>query len=197
MFALAFHLHADHFIIFIKPHANNTHGNTACNSYICFLKADAHAFLCHKEDILGIVCCLYFDQFIVIAQYNRLQSVLTHIFVFQHRSLLYHTLLCGHEQVFVFIQFTHWDNSGNLFSRLHLQQIYNGCSAGSTSCFRDLICLDPVYTACIGKEHHIVMIGRHKKVLNVILLNGLHSLNAFTSTVLTSEIVYVHTLDVT
>ena len=82
MFALAFHLHANDFIILIKTHTDNTHGRTACAADICFLKADTHTFLSHKEDILGIIRCLYFDQFIIVTKYNGLKSVLAHIFVF-------------------------------------------------------------------------------------------------------------------
>ena len=42
-----------------------------------------------------------------------------------------------------------------------------------------------------------MVVGSHKKVLNIVLLNGLHSLDALSATVLASEIVYVHTLDIT
>lgn len=48
----------------------------------------------------------------------------------------------------------------------------------------------------IGKEHHIVMVGGHEQVLDIILLNGLHPLDALASAVLASEIIHIHTLDV-
>ena len=41
-----------------------------------------------------------------------------------------------------------------------------------------------------------MMVGSHKKVFNIVLLNRLHSFNALSAAVLASEIIYIHTLDI-
>ena len=40
------------------------------------------------------------------------------------------------------------------------------------------------------------MVGGHEKVLDIILLNGLHALDSLAASVLAPEIIYIHTLDV-
>ena len=41
------------------------------------------------------------------------------------------------------------------------------------------------------------MRGRHQQIFDIILINGLHSLNTTTTAVLCLEIIYGHTLDIT
>ena len=41
------------------------------------------------------------------------------------------------------------------------------------------------------------MCSRHQQIFDIILINGLHSLNTTTSAVLCLEIIYGHTLDIT
>ena len=41
-----------------------------------------------------------------------------------------------------------------------------------------------------------MMGGSHQQFFYVIILNGLHPLNAFAAAVLTAEIIYAHTLDI-
>ena len=41
------------------------------------------------------------------------------------------------------------------------------------------------------------MCRRHKEIFNVIFFNGLHSLDSFSSTVLTLKVITCHTFDVT
>ena len=40
------------------------------------------------------------------------------------------------------------------------------------------------------------MVGGHEKVLDIVLLNGLHALDSLAASVLAPEIIYIHTLDV-
>ncbi len=117
--------------------------------------------------------------------------------ILNHRRFLDHAVFGSHEQIFVIVEFTHGDNGRNLFLRHQLQKVYNSRSPGRTSCLRYLICLQTVYASGIGKEHHIVMVGGHEKVLNIVLLNGLHALDSLTSPVLAPEIIHVHALDIT
>ena len=41
-----------------------------------------------------------------------------------------------------------------------------------------------------------MVVGGHEKVLNIVLLNGLHPLDALAAAVLASEIVHIHPLDI-
>ena len=40
------------------------------------------------------------------------------------------------------------------------------------------------------------MVGGHEQILDIVFLNGLHSLDALAAAVLASEIVHIHPLDV-
>ena len=52
----------------------------------------------------------------------------------------------------------------------------------------NFISLNPVHTSHIGKEHQVMVGGCHKHFHDIIILNGLHSLNSLASTVLAFEI---------
>ena len=97
--------------------------------------------------------------------------------ILHHRCFLDHAVSGSHEQIFVIVKFTHGDNGRNLLLRHQLKKVYNSRSPGCTSCLRYLICLQTVHASGIGKEHHIVMVGGHEKVLDIVLLNGLHTLD--------------------
>ena len=116
--------------------------------------------------------------------------------ILHHRCFLDHAVSGSHEQIFVIVKFTHGDNGRNLLLRHQLKKVYNSRSPGCTSCLRYLICLQTVHASGIGKEHHIVMVGGHEKVLDIVLLNGLHALDSLAASVLAPEIIYIHTLDV-
>ena len=141
LLSLAFHLHANNLVILIKAHTDHAHGYTASGSYILFLKADAHSLLGYQENILLIVCSLYFNEFVSLFQYNSLKSVFAYIAVLYHRGFLYHTLFGCHKEILILIKLPHGNNGSNLFSRLKLQKVYNSGSSSSAACLRNLICL--------------------------------------------------------
>ena len=93
--------------------------------------------------------------------------------------------------------FAERDHSCDLFSRCKLQQVDDRSSSGCTAGLRNLICLQSVYTSGIGKEHEIMMGCSHQQLFNIIVLNGLHTLDSSAATVLTAEVINRHTLDVT
>ena len=49
----------------------------------------------------------------------------------------------------------------------------------------------------ICKEHNIVMSCCHKKIFNKIILNRLHALDSFTTTILSLKVINCHSLDIT
>ena len=161
------------------------------------MEPDTHAVLGDQENVLLVVRCLDLDQLVVLPQHNGLQAVLAHVLVLAHGRFLHHAALGGHKQVFVLIVLPHGNDRRDLLLRLKLEQVHDGRSPGRTARLGNLVCLQAVNPSRVGKAHHIVVVGGHQKVLNVVLLDGLHPLDALSAAVLGPEIVHVHALDVT
>ena len=88
------------------------------------------------------------------------------------------------------------NDRGNLLSRLQLKQVDDCGTARGSACLRNLISLHAVYTAGIREEHQVMVRCRHQKFLDVIVIDGLHSLDSLSSAVLRTEIIKAHALNV-
>ena len=194
--ALRFYLHCDNFIAIGKVHTDHTHCGTACGSYVCFFKTDTLSIFCKHKDIFVVISNLNLDQLVIISKTDRCKSRFTDILIILDWSFLYNTFSCCHEKIFLVFIFLNRNHCRNLFFRLEWQDIHDRSATGSTACLWNLICLDAVYTSHVGKEHQIMMGCGHEHLNNIIILNGFHSLNAFTTTILGFEIIGAHTLDI-
>ena len=88
------------------------------------------------------------------------------------------------------------NDRSNLLARLQLKQVDDCGTARGSACLWNLISLHAVYTAGIREEHQVMVRCRHQKFLDVIVINGLHSLDSLAPAVLRTEIVKAHTLDI-
>ena len=95
-----------------------------------------------------------------------------------------------------FSVFLDWNDRSDFFSRLKLQQVDDCSTSRGSACLRNFVGFHSVYTAGIGKEHHVMMGSRHQKFLDVIFIDRLHSLDSLATTVLGTEIIKAHSLDV-
>ena len=95
--------------------------------------------------------------------------------------------------LFIFID---RDDRRYLFLRLQLDQIHDRRTSGRPAALRNLIGFHPIHSSHICKKHNIVMGSCHKQFLNIILINGLHSFNTFSASVLAFEGIHRHTLDI-
>ena len=80
------------------------------------MESNTHTILRNQEDILGIIRCLNFDQFVVITKYNRLKTIFTDITVFPHRCLLDHTIAGCHEEILLIIDLLHGNDGCDLLT---------------------------------------------------------------------------------
>ena len=92
--------------------------------------------------------------------------------------------------------FAHWNNSGNLLSRLQLEKVDNRRSSCGSGRLRNLVCFQTVDSSRIRKEHEVMMGRRHQKLLDVVVLDGLHALDSLAAAVLAAEVVNGHTFDI-
>ena len=194
--SLRIELHANDFIIIHKINASDSHGDSSCAAHICFIEPDTLPILGNKNNILGAVGKFHFNQFIVILQSNSSQTGFSDIFIIRNRRFLYKSLFGCHEQIMSLFIPVNRNYSRNFFTRLKLQQIDDCRTAGRPACFRYLIGLKPVNLARIGKEHQIMVGSGHQKFFYIVILYGLHSLDALSSTVLAAEIIYRHPLNI-
>ena len=95
-----------------------------------------------------------------------------------------------------FSVFLDWNDRSDFFSRLKLQQVDDRSSSRSSARFRNLISLHSVHTTSVCKEHHVMMGRCHQKFLDVIFIDCLHSLDSLAATVLGTEIIKAHSLDI-
>ncbi|MNC39343.1 hypothetical protein D3C75_879970 [compost metagenome] len=66
----------------------------------------------------------------------------------------------------------------------NLNQVDNWCPPRSPSKLRNLISLDPVYLALIGKEHQVIVGVAHKEMFHEVLVFGIHPHNTAASALL-------------
>ena len=161
------------------------------------MESDTLSVFCHKENVIVIVCDLNFDQFIIFTKGNGCKSGLSYICIIFDRCFLSDTILGRHEQIFIIFVLFDRNDGCNLFTWCKLEQVDDGCSSCGTACLRNLVCFDTIYFTGIGKEHQIMVGGGHKQLFDVIVVNGLHSLDALAAAVLRTEIICAHTFDVT
>ena len=117
---------------------------------------------------------------------------------FIDRCFLYNTVFRYHKEIFAgkLMVIRNRNDCIYLFSRVKLQQIDNCCTSCSSACFRNLISLHTINTSEICKEHNIVMRMHHQKIFDIIIFDRLHSLDSLTTSVLCTEIINCHTLDI-
>ena len=89
---------------------------------------------------------------------------------------------------------TYQMSEGNL---VELEQIDDRRSSCRTAGFRDFISFQAVYFSGVGKEHQIVMCIHHQQFFDVVVFDGLHTLDALATAVLSLEIVNTHTFNIT
>ena len=194
--SLGVELHAHHLIVIHEIDSSHSHGYSSRHPHIRLLKANALAEFCNQNNIFGIIGKFHLDELVVIPQDNGCQAGLPYILIVCNGRFFHNSLFGRHKQEMVFLIFLNGDHRGNFFSRLQMQQVDNGGSPGCPAGFRNLIDFKPVHLSRVGKEHEIMMGSGHQQLFNVIILNGLHSLDSLASTALAAEIVHGHSLDV-
>ena len=149
-----------------------------------------------QDNVFVIIGQLYFNQFIVFTQTDRAQAGFADIGVFQDRCLFYDPFFGSHKQIFAFSVVLNRNQGCDLFAWLQLQDIDNRRPSGCAARFRYFIAFHAVNASGVGKKHQVMVGSRHQKVFDVVVLDGLHPLNAAPAAVLAAEIVHAHPLDI-
>ena len=160
------------------------------------MEADAHAKFRDQEDILLVVRVLDLDQLVVFPQIDGQKAGLLHIGVFLDRGLFHQSVPGGHEEIFAFAVVPDGNDGCDLFSRLQGQKIDDRRAPGGPAGLRNLVSLQAVHLSGIRKEQKIMMRRSHHQILDVVVADGLHSLDALAAPVLAAEIIRRHPLDV-
>ena len=79
---------------------------------------------------------------------------------------------------------------------MQLQQVDDRRSARRPARLRNLIALQPVHSSLVCKEHQVMVCARHKQLLDVVIIDRLHPLDALAAAVLAPEIIRRHALDI-
>ena len=94
------------------------------------------------------------------------------------------------------MEFLHRDDCRDLLLRQKLKQVHNRSSTRSSASLRDRISLEAINTSAVREEQNVIVRLRQQQILNVILINRLHSADSLSTTVLTAEIIHTHALNV-
>ena len=191
--------HGDDLIALLKAYAPHTHGHTAGQSCVIFPETDALSKSCHQEDILLIVRGADADQFVILAKNDSGKTIPADILVFSQRSSLDESLSRSHDQslaAFRFILLAYRDHRRNFLVRRKLQKIDDSRSSRVSPRFRHLIGLQPEDTPLVGEEHQEGVGIRHQNLVDIIILQGLDSLDSPAAPVLAAEIIVAHPLDI-
>ena len=182
-------LHTDHFILIRQIHATYTHGSTPGTADIAFMETNTLPVFRYQEDITVSVCQLHLDQLILVLEVDRSKSGFTDIPEIVERGLFHDTALRCHKEESAVLVFFHRDQRRNGLLWLELQEVHNRKSSGSPAGFGDLIGFDPVYASEIRKEQEIPMGNRHEQLIDVVIIDGLHSFDPVSATVLCPEMI--------
>ena len=197
MISLCIELHTNDFVAVIELHADDSHRRTSHAADIGFREADTLTVFCYQENIFLVVGQLDFDQFIIFTQADGCKSCLSYVCIIQKRCLFHNTLSGCHKQIFALLVLFDRDHRRDLFFRCELEQIDDRRSSCRTAGFRDFISFQAVYFSGVGKEHQIVMCIHHQQFFDVVIFDGLHTLDALATAVLSLEIVNTHTFNIT
>ena len=161
------------------------------------MEADTLSKGSYQENVLFIIGKFHFNQLVIVPQGNRLQSGLADIHKISDICLFHHSFFRGHKQIFSLFVFFDGNHRGDPFVRQKLKQVYDGRSPGRSSGFGNLIGLQAIHPTRICEKHHKMVGGGHHQIFNEIFLQRLHSLNAFSASVLALEIIHGHPFDIT
>ncbi len=194
--ALGGKLHGDDLVLIQEVHADYAHGGAASVAHVGLVEADALTELSHQDDVVLVVGQLDLDELVVLAKVDSCEAVLADVLVIGDLCLFNYAAPGGHEEVLIILIFLDGNHGGNLLFGLQLQEVYNRGAASRARALGNLIGLHAIYAAHVREEHKVVVRGRHHHLGDIVVLDGLHALDALAAAVLALEVIHVHALDV-
>ena len=179
---------ADHAVILLQLNALDADSRTTHCANFALMEANAAALCRNQQHILRVIGQTDINQAIAFIERQSTQTGFTDVCHISEANALDNAALCRKEQIMLFIVlfFRHTEHRGNglsIFQRQQVDQIGSLCRAAG---LRNLIALEQIYLAKAAEEQNIVMRGRCKQHLCVILFPRCHGIDAAAATALSA-----------
>ena len=187
--------------VFVQFYCTYTGCRTSHRTNGVLREADKFTVARGDEHLALAVGQSYTNQAVALTQTERDDTVRTRTAVVFERGLFHQTVAGSKDQVVVLdvlgiVQTFDVDEGADLLVFLQVNHVLHSTAFRLAVAFRQVIDLDPVQTAEVGKEHHSRVHRRGVNVLDEIFVTRVAGLGAYTSSTLLTEISQRRTFDV-
>src|SRR5215217_5946308 len=192
------HIHREHHVVFAERYALHSGRGAAHRSCVRLLEADALPVAADDNDLVALRGVADGDQLVLAGEVDRDDPiVLQGRVVLQEPGLLDDASLGREEQILGLPELFGRENGSYVLALREGQHVGDVPAFGSPAHARELVDLEPVNLALVGKEEHVVVRRRNKEVVDVVALFELHPGDADPAAALLAERVDRDALQVT
>ena len=160
------------------------------------METHRHSLFRNNDDVIVCTGFLDFNQSIPILNGNGIDAVGPDVCKLSASCLLHDSVPRHHEETLIITDALNRDQCRYLLVRIQLEKIDNCSSSRGSGGFRNLVGLQLIDAplGCENKEG--VLDGGHQKILYIIVINRMCSLDSPSATILCTELVCGGSLDV-
>src|SRR5215217_1591075 len=192
------HIHREHHVVFAERYALHSGRSAAHRSCVGLLEADALPVAGDDNELVALRGVADGDQLVLAGEVDRDDPIaLQGRLVLQEPGLLDDASLGREEQILGLPELFGRENGSYVLALREGQHVGDVPAFGSPAHARELVDLEPVDLALVGKEEHVVVRRRNKEVVDVVALFELHPGDADPAAALLAERVDGDALQVT
>src|SRR5918998_745671 len=181
-------VHRQDHVAFGERDALDTAGSAAHGARFGLLEADALAVAAYDHDLVALGGVADGDQLVVVGKVDGDDPVaLQGRVVLQELRLLDDAVPGREQEVLRLLELLGRQHGGDVLALRERQQVGDVTPLGRPSHPRELVDLEAIHLALVGKEEHVVVGGRDKEVVDVVALFQLHPGDAHPAAALLAE----------
>src|SRR5919112_2010856 len=192
------HVHTENDVVLAERNTLDSGRGSAHGPGLGLREADALAVAAHDNDLVAFRGVADGDQLVLAGEVDRDDPIVFQgRVVLQEPGLLDDASLGREEQVLGLPELLGRENGSDVLALLEGEHVGDVASLRGAAHSRELVDLEPVDLALVGKEEHVVVRRRDKEVVDVVALFEFHSGDAHPTTALLAEGVDGDALQVT